>query len=136
MQTPTGADVPIFTAVDTAQDVHSVSKIRGCHHKVGVLTSNNWKLPLQPMNAALLGHYFTALIWSVSKSAMSIIMNKGKKIIRKCQLRSHWNNQEFDIVVRSPFPSSFVCILWLHRLHCRILAENYSAAKTFIKFGG
>jgi len=48
MQTLTGADVPIYTAADTAQDVHSVSKIRGCHHKLEVLTSNNWKLPLQP----------------------------------------------------------------------------------------
>jgi len=53
MQTPTGADVAIYIAVDTAQDVHSVSKIRGCHHKVEVLTSNNWKLtvPVQPNTA-------------------------------------------------------------------------------------
>jgi len=37
MQTPTGADVPIDKAADTAQGVHSVSKIRGCRHKAGQL---------------------------------------------------------------------------------------------------
>jgi len=127
MQTLTSPDVPIYTAVDTAQDVHSVSKILGCHHKVEMLTANNRKFPLQPntteftdsavaqtakynrlgakqtVNAALLGHYFTALIWSVlqsqllnlSKSSMLIIMNKEKKIIRKCLPQSHWNDQEF-----------------------------------------
>jgi len=53
MQTPTGADVPIYTAVDTAQDVHPdyfdvemVSKQIFIHPKITNTNITNTKLLL------------------------------------------------------------------------------------------